>query len=238
MSKLRFLAWLSCWCLMASAGHAAKTEARLVLAANTARPGETILAAVQLKMQPRWHTYWRYAGDSGAPTTIKWTLPAGVSAGEILWPVPEKDVSAGLTTYIYLNEAALLVPITLAENVPAGEIELKAAVAWLECEQVCVPGKAEVKATLTVGPASKASADAGLIEAALKKLPLKGLELARRARQNAAQQGHQETGGRLAVATGGIDRREVRSRHGQGLRGANGDCVQWNGRSHKLDAPR
>ncbi len=181
MSKLRFLAWLSCWCLMASAGHAAKTEARLVLAANTARPGETILAAVQLKMQPRWHTYWRYAGDSGAPTTIKWTLPAGVSAGEILWPVPEKDVTAGLTTYIYLNEAALLVPITLAENMPAGEIELKAAVSWLECEQVCVPGKAEVKATLTVGPASKASADAGLIEAALKKLPLKGLELAARA---------------------------------------------------------
>src|SRR5260370_29313118 len=152
MTKFRCLAGLPCWCLMASAGHAAKPEARLVLAASTARPGETILAAVQLKMQPRWHTYWRYAGDSGAPTTIKWTLPAGVSAGEILWPVPEKDVSAGLTTYIYLNEATLLVPITLAESVPAGEIELKAAVSWLEGEQVCCRGKAEGKATLPVDP--------------------------------------------------------------------------------------
>src|SRR3989442_1355256 len=78
--------------------EAANTSARLVLSHETARPGEMVWAGVQLRMAPKWHTYWENGGDSGGATKIDWTLPAVISPGAILWPVPEKYSSAGLIT--------------------------------------------------------------------------------------------------------------------------------------------
>src|SRR5689334_6013932 len=77
----------------ASAFGAAKTQTRLLLSAEAARPGDSIWAGVHMKMPPHWHTYWRNGGDSGIATEIKWTLPTGITAGEIQWPAPEKLVS-------------------------------------------------------------------------------------------------------------------------------------------------
>src|SRR5205814_8716911 len=114
----------------------------------------------------------RYAGDSGDRTKIEWKLPAGVTAGEIQWPAPEKltEAALGFTTYVYRGQVLLLVPLQLAKGVPAGPLELKATVSWLECDQSCVPGKGDVQATLVVGPESKASADAPLIATWRKKI--------------------------------------------------------------------
>src|SRR5262245_37274495 len=85
------------------------TQAKLLLSAEAAKPAETITAGVQLRMGPGWHTYWVNAGDSGMPTKINWTLPAGVTAGEIQWPIPETFAAGGLTTYIYHDDVVLLV---------------------------------------------------------------------------------------------------------------------------------
>ena len=101
----------------------ATTQTRLLLSAESAKPGETIWAGVEMKMAPGWHTYWRNGGDAGIPTSVTWTLPPGVSAGAIEWPVPEKSVTpAGdtpLYTYGYEKEVMLLVPIKLAVDLPA-----------------------------------------------------------------------------------------------------------------------
>ena len=148
-----------------------KTQVRLILSAAAARPAETVMAGVLLKMAPGWHTYWKNSGDSGAPTKIDWQLPDGIKAGEIQWPVPEKLTVADLTTYVYHDEVLLLVPLTLAEDVTAGPKELKAQVSWLECERVCLPGKGEVKASLEVGAKSKPSGEVFLFDAWKKKLP-------------------------------------------------------------------
>ena len=167
--------------LSGQAAQAAHTQARLVLAAEAARPGDTVLAGVHLRMDPRWHTYWRNAGASAAPTKIEWQLPAGVTAGEIQWPVPEKLPADDLTAYIYENDVVLLVPLKLAPDVPPGALELKAKVSWIECEALCVPGDATVRATLTVGTDTKPSKDAGLISEWQKKLPQSGAGLSARA---------------------------------------------------------
>src|SRR2546425_162704 len=63
--------------------HAANTQARLVLAVETAKAGDTVMAGIYLHMAKDWHTYWRNSGQSGLPTTIKWELPSGVAPGEI-----------------------------------------------------------------------------------------------------------------------------------------------------------
>ncbi|HVM50103.1 MAG TPA: protein-disulfide reductase DsbD domain-containing protein [Candidatus Acidoferrum sp.] len=161
--------------------RAAHTQAGLVLAAQTARPGDAVMAGVRLRMDANWHTYWRNPGAAGMPTTVNWQLPPGVSAGAIQWPVPEKLPDEDLTTYIYKDEVVLLVPLKLAADVRPGPLELKADVGWLECNVACVPGKAEVQAALTVGPETQPSKDAALIAAWEKKLPQSSTGLSARA---------------------------------------------------------
>jgi thiol:disulfide interchange protein len=151
--------------------RAATTKAELILSADTARPGDTIMAGIHLIMQPSWHTYWRNPGDAGIATSVKWTLPAGVTAGEIQWPVPEKLIADDLTSYLYDHEVVLLLPIALASNLPPGPLLLKAQVSWLECSTACIPGKADVASTLNIDTETKAGAGANLIDAWQNKLP-------------------------------------------------------------------
>ena len=181
MQRLLTLALGVVLALSALPATAAHTQARLALSAEIARPGETVLAGIHLHMDPRWHTYWRNPGDSGGPTKIEWTLPKGVTAGEIQWPVPEKFASGGLITYVYHGDAVLLVPLKLAGDLPLGTLQLAAKVSWLECEELCVPGRADVKASLTIANESKPSADAQFLETSKKRLPLDGSTLAARA---------------------------------------------------------
>jgi thiol:disulfide interchange protein DsbD len=158
-------------CLAAFTARAAHTQVQLILSADTVKPGDTILVGVDLKMEPGWHTYWKNPGDAGMATEIKWQLPPGISAGEIQWPLPEKLPPAEVTTYGYTNEVVLLVPFTLASNLPAGPVDLKANVSWLECKDSCIPAKADVQATLNVGGETKTSADAATIESWKSKVP-------------------------------------------------------------------
>ena len=156
---------------------AAHTHASLILSAETARPGDTILAGIRMKMDPEWHTYWKNSGASGIPTSIKWTLPNGITAGEIQWPLPEKMPPDELVTYAYEGEVMLIVPLKLAPNLPAGPEELKASLSWLECKEQCVPGSEDVSATLNIGSETKSSPDAALIESWQKKVPTPGANL-------------------------------------------------------------
>lgn len=156
---------------LASAAEAAHTRASLLLPVTAARAGDTVLAAVRLQMDPGWHTYWRNGGDSGGPTRIEWELPAGVTAGEVRWPAPEKYTVEGTTTYIYHDDALLFVPLTLAANLQPGPLELKAKVSWLECEKLCVPGDEQVAAKLLVASSTQPSPEAALLETARAGLP-------------------------------------------------------------------
>jgi thiol:disulfide interchange protein DsbD len=163
---------LAAWfCLAALTTHAAHTQVGLILAADTARPGDIVLAGVDLKMDPGWHTYWKNPGAAGYATKIEWQLPPSVTAGEIQWPLPEKLPPADVTTYGYDNEVILLVPLKLASDLKPGPLDLKAKVSWLECKEACVPGSGSVEATLNIGDETKDSASAALIRSWQNKVP-------------------------------------------------------------------
>src|SRR5688572_18196820 len=121
------------YCLLALAMHAApSTEVRLLLDHKSARPGDTVLAGLELKMQPHWHTYWQNPGASGDPTKIEWSLPPGYQAGPIEWPLPEKYDFAGLATYVYHDTAILLIPIKVPTSAKPGPVKLSGKAFWLE----------------------------------------------------------------------------------------------------------
>ncbi len=166
------LTWMALVIFLATtAARAAHTEAQLLLATDHAQAGDTVLAGVRLTMEPSWHTYWKNPGAAGQATEIKWTLPPGVTAGEIQWPLPKKLPPAEVTTYGYEDEVVLLVPLKLEKNLPPGELKLAAKISWLECKEQCIPASAEVQAALTLGGETKNSSDAKTLAAWQAKVP-------------------------------------------------------------------
>jgi len=109
-------------------------------------PGAKVWVGLQLQHQPQWHTYWKNAGDSGLPTELSWTLPAGVSAGEIAWPTPHKIPVGSLANYGYENTVLLPVQLTVAPDFKApaslvggSDLDVRLKASWLVCRQECIP---------------------------------------------------------------------------------------------------
>ena len=132
------------------------TKAELVGALSVARSGEPFWIALHLRMEPRWHTYWRTAGDAGGPTQLAWTLPAGVHADSIHWPIPKRLEAAGLVSFAYEDEVLLPVRIDPGALPIGATLPLRAKATWIACDKVCIPGAADVALDVRLGTASTA----------------------------------------------------------------------------------
>ncbi|HET7731657.1 MAG TPA: thioredoxin family protein [Usitatibacter sp.] len=129
-------------------------EAELVARDLGAQAGKPTLVGLKLRMAEHWHTYWKNPGDSGLPTRIKWTLPAGWKAGEIQWPYPKPLPVGPLMNYGYEDEVVLLVTLTPPAGTPPGDYAIKASAEWLVCKDVCIPEKGELDMKLAVAAAA------------------------------------------------------------------------------------
>jgi thiol:disulfide interchange protein DsbD len=120
-----------------------QVRAELVaLAPEGVGPGKTLWAGLQITHQPGWHTYWKNPGDSGLPTRMQWTLPQGLSAGEIAWPTPKKIPIGTLANFGFEGTVLLPVPLVVAPNFqqPAsGALTLQLQASWLVCKLECIP---------------------------------------------------------------------------------------------------
>ena len=116
-------------------------------APDGADAGKTVWVGLQLAHQPEWHTYWKNSGDSGLPTVLQWTLPAGVTAGEIAWPAPHKIRIGSLANYGYEGTVLLPVPLIVSSSfrppLLSSEVEVKLKATWLVCRKECIPEEGE-----------------------------------------------------------------------------------------------
>jgi len=127
-------------------------QVELVAAASSIQPGQPFWVALKVDHDAHWHTYWTNAG-TGYPTSVNWTLPAGYSAGPIVWPAPHvvKDTAGKVTGNGYEGQIFLFTQITPpADAAPGSTANLQAAVEWLMCKDVCMPGDAKVSLSLPV----------------------------------------------------------------------------------------
>lgn len=149
-------------------------KASLVADTDAIVPGKPFTVGLLLDMASGWHTYWEYPGDAGIPTSIQWTLPPGFKAGEIQWPIPEKENDEGdLQSYVYTDEVLLMIEITPPAKIDAKEITLAGKASWLVCEKICVPGGSDVSLTLPVAAQSR-PANADLFAKYRAQLPIIG----------------------------------------------------------------
>lgn len=156
-------------------------KSELVADTNAILPGKPFAVGLLLRMAPHWHTYWKFSGDAGLPTEIKWHLPPGWKVGDIQWPIPLKTNDPGdIETYGYENEVLLIQEVT-----PPARIErsnegfaatndssatLTAEASWLVCEKICIPGSATLSLTLPRST-TNAAANTELFDRYRKLLP-------------------------------------------------------------------
>jgi thiol:disulfide interchange protein DsbD len=145
--------------------------AEMVTLAPSISPGGTLQAGLVLTMEEKWHVYWQNAGDSGEPPKVTWTLPPGITAGPMQFPIPTRLPLGPLMDFGYEDLAAFPMLLTAAPSVKPGQYHLDAKVTWLVCREVCIPGKAHLGLDLTVAPNSPPGVPLGALGTALTLLP-------------------------------------------------------------------
>lgn len=167
--------------LPAASGRAAESEAvtsprvvaTLISGRDAVTPGERFRVALVQKLSPHWHTYWQNPGDSGEPTSLRWSLPPGATAGEIAWPAPSAIRVDPLVNFGFEGTVVLPIEITVPGDAKVGEpFAFEAKATWLVCEKVCIPEEGSFSLSLPVAASSQVDPVATqTIEAALAALP-------------------------------------------------------------------
>ena len=136
-------------------------------------PGKQVWVGLQLAHQPEWHTYWKNSGDSGLPTQLEWTLPAGVVAGDIVWPLPRKIPIGNLANYGYEGTVLLPVPLTITSQFKPSllnsDLDVKLKAQWLVCRKECIPEEGDF--ALKISARSTTALHGPTFEAALASQP-------------------------------------------------------------------
>jgi thiol:disulfide interchange protein DsbD len=129
-------------CSAATPGAVVRTDqVRAELVAYAPRglaAGEQAWLGLAIKHEPHWHSYWKNPGDSGMATTLRWALPAGVTAGEIEWPTPQRLALGPLVNHGYEGELLLPVALRLAPGFRENTLQVQLHAEWLVCKDVCI----------------------------------------------------------------------------------------------------
>jgi thiol:disulfide interchange protein len=146
--------------------------AELISDSGTIAPGGKSRVALALMLEPGWHVYWFYAGDSGEPPLVAWSAPTGLSLGPMQYPAPSRLPLGPLMDYGYEGTAVFPFDLSTSPQTPLGNVDLKAHVRWLVCREVCLPGKAYLGLNLKVIPQASSQTNK-LIDAAVGAEPVK-----------------------------------------------------------------
>lgn len=155
----------------ASPGESAwvsSTDSKVRLVSGTPDIGgkPTLIAGVQLRMDPGWKTYWRNPGDSGVPPSFDFKGSKNLKQAAMLFPAPHRIADANGTAIGYDDEVVFPVKITPERE---GEpVELKLAFEYGLCKDLCIPN--EVNLELVLSP-DQGKGDAVLLENALDLVP-------------------------------------------------------------------
>jgi thiol:disulfide interchange protein len=158
-----------------SSADALHLRVQLVAPERTLNAGSPADVGFYFKLEPGWHVYWKNAGDSGEPPRVRWTLPEGVTAGELQFPAPKRLPLGPLMDFGYEDEVLFPLTLQVAPGAKADAAALHARVDWLVCREVCIPGKAELEVPVAIAnggakPAANAN-DEGLFKRLLGRLP-------------------------------------------------------------------
>jgi DsbC/DsbD-like thiol-disulfide interchange protein len=137
---------------------------RLIAGANKSG-AESLRAGIEIKIQPAWHTYWRYPGDSGVPPRFNFSGSDNVATVKVLYPAPKAITDEVGTTIGYKDNVIL--PLRVFPRQMDKPVTLHLKLDYAVCQKLCVPVEAQADLTLTAA----GGADNAALVAAEARVP-------------------------------------------------------------------
>lgn len=124
-------------------------------------PGKPFTVGLWVDHDRGYHTYWRFPGIVGVPTQIKWKLPEGWKAGELVYPEPERTLMFKIKAQGFDRDVMLRTEIIPPADLKIGEsVTLTGTASWMCCGSTCHPGSMELSLTLPVAETAELDANA------------------------------------------------------------------------------
>jgi DsbC/DsbD-like thiol-disulfide interchange protein len=139
-------------------GYNSKTR---LIAATLGTPKPMVNAGIEISMAPGWKTYWRNPGDAGGvPPNLDWSASSNVAAVKMLFPAPSrlKDSSGDSIGY----KSTVVFPLDVTPKDATKPVDLKLAIEFGVCREICVP--AEAKLSLTVPVSGSVGQDKSVLD--------------------------------------------------------------------------
>ena len=126
----------------------------VVLDAGNAGP---VKMGFHIEIEAGWHLYWVNPGEAGLAPNVRWTLPAGFTAGPLRHPLPVRSAEDDIISFEHRDEVLLLCDVAPpAAGWPAGPWKAAATLEWMACRESCVTGETAVEAVIPPDRASMA----------------------------------------------------------------------------------
>ena len=177
--------------------------ARLIAgAAHESTDNVWLRAGIEIRLDPGWHTYWRYPGDSGVPPTFDFGGSENVKSVTVLWPAPKRFVdSAGGHSIGYFGDVVFPLRITASDKAKPSLLHVK--LGYAVCGKFCLPAEANLELTLS----NKGDAEEPALVAAEARVPRRvrlgvGVGLAIRSVHREASEGRQRVVVEVATPEG------------------------------------
>ena len=119
---------------------------------DTTNSGEASFAgdaALEIRLEDGWHTYWRFPGEAGIPTAADFGASSGLASAQLRFPVPERYSDPYSTSIVYHDRIVL--PIDLEPAPGEAAPVLRAHVSFGICREICMPGEAHLELPLAEG---------------------------------------------------------------------------------------
>ena len=104
------------------------------------------IAAINIKLEDGWKTYWRVPGIGGIAPILNWEKSKNIKNISQIWPTPNIYNEYGLQTIGYKDE--LLLPLQIQPIDKKQPIHLSITIDFGICSDVCVPIQTSVEEKL------------------------------------------------------------------------------------------
>lgn len=106
-------------------------------------------AALEIRLDEGWHTYWRFPGEAGIPTSADFGASSGLALARLRFPPPARYSDPYATSLVYHDRIVL--PIDLVPAAGETAPVLRVHVSFGICREICVPGEASLELPLAEG---------------------------------------------------------------------------------------
>ncbi|PPR54695.1 MAG: Thiol:disulfide interchange protein DsbD [Alphaproteobacteria bacterium MarineAlpha5_Bin6] len=129
-----------------------ESQVRLISPLTHNNGQKEIFFGLQYKLQPGWKTYWKSPGEGGFPQEINWEFSKNLKKIELMWPTPSYFEILGFTSIGYEKE--VLFPLKIEIEDITKETQINLQINYLVCEDICIPGNANLKFLIPPGKAN------------------------------------------------------------------------------------